>query len=53
MNESRREFLKKSALLTGAAGLWQVLPSSIEKAMAISPDPGTTYENAKHVIMLM
>lgn len=53
MNDSRREFLKKTALLSGAAGLWQVLPSSIEKALAISPDPGTTYENAEHVVMLM
>lgn len=53
MNDSRREFLKKTALLSGAAGLWQVLPSSIEKALAISPDPGTTYENAEHVVLLM
>lgn len=53
MKESRREFLKKSALLTGAAGMWQVLPSSIERALAISPDPGTTFEDAEHVVMLM
>ncbi|SIN66076.1 phosphocholine-specific phospholipase C [Algoriphagus halophilus] len=53
MKESRREFLKKTALLSGAAGLWQVLPSSIEKALAISPDPGTTFEDAEHVVMLM
>ncbi|EAZ80923.1 phosphocholine-specific phospholipase C [Algoriphagus machipongonensis] len=53
MNNSRREFLKKTALLSGAAGLWQVLPSSIEKALAISPDPGTTFEDAEHVVMLM
>ena len=53
MNNSRREFLKKTALLSGAAGLWQVLPSSIEKALAISPDPGTTFEDAEHIVMLM
>lgn len=53
MNDSRREFLKKSALLGGAAGLWQVLPTSIEKALAISPDIGTTFEDAEHVVFLM
>lgn len=53
MKETRREFLKKSALLTGAAGMWQILPTSIEKALAISPDPGTTFEDAEHVVMLM
>jgi phospholipase C len=53
MNDSRREFLKKSALLGGAAGLWQVLPTSIERALAISPDAGTTFEDAEHVVFLM
>jgi phospholipase C len=53
MIESRREFLKKAALLSGAAGMWQVLPGSIERALAISPDPGTTFYDAEHVVMLM
>lgn len=53
MNETRREFLKKAALLGGAASMWQILPGSIERAMAISPDPGTTFHNAEHVVMLM
>lgn len=53
MRESRREFLKKAAFLGGAAGIWQVLPSSIERALAISPDPGTTFYDAEHVVMLM
>lgn len=53
MIESRREFLKKAALLGGAAGMWQVLPGSIERALAISPDPGTTFHDAEHVVMLM
>ncbi len=53
MSESRREFLKKAALLSGAAGMWQVLPGSIERALAISPDPGTTFYDAEHVVMLM
>lgn len=53
MNDSRRDFLKKAALLTGGAGIWSVLPASIEKAMAISPDPGTTFYDAEHVVLLM
>ncbi|WP_020532953.1 phosphocholine-specific phospholipase C [Flexithrix dorotheae] len=53
MNDSRRGFLKKAALLTGGAGVWNVLPLSIEKALAISPDPGTTFYDAEHVVMLM
>lgn len=53
MKESRREFLKKAALLGGAAGMWQILPGSIERALAISPDPGTTFYDAEHIVMLM
>ncbi|MBD8489555.1 phospholipase C, phosphocholine-specific [Echinicola sp. CAU 1574] len=53
MKDSRRDFLKKAALLTGGAGIWSVLPASIEKAMAISPDSGTTFYNAEHVVLLM
>jgi len=50
---SRRSFLKKAALLSGAAGLPNVLPISIQKAMAISADPGTTFHDAEHVVFLM
>ncbi|MDN3689990.1 phosphocholine-specific phospholipase C [Cyclobacterium jeungdonense] len=53
MNENRREFLKKAALFSGGAGLWGALPSSIRKAMAINPDPGTTFMDAEHVVILM
>ena len=53
MSESRRDFLKKAALLAGGTGLWSALPMSVQKAMAISPDPGTTFYNAEHVVMLM
>lgn len=53
MKDSRREFLKKAALLTGGAGIWSALPASIERAMAISPDPGTTFYDAEHVVLLM
>src|SRR5215217_763487 len=50
---SRREFLKKAALLSGAAGLPNVVPMSIQKAMAISADPGSTFYDAEHVVILM
>ncbi|MEZ0482972.1 phosphocholine-specific phospholipase C [Fibrella aquatica] len=51
MIDSRREFLKKAALLA-SSGLsnW---PDSIQKAFAIDPQPGTTYLDAEHVVILM
>ncbi|MDF3078302.1 MAG: phospholipase phosphocholine-specific [Sphingobacteriaceae bacterium] len=51
--ESRRDFLKKTALLTGAAGLSTILPASIQRALAINPAPGSTYLDAEHVVILM
>ncbi|QDK79238.1 phospholipase C, phosphocholine-specific [Spirosoma sp. KCTC 42546] len=49
--DSRREFLKKAALLS--TGLSGVLPESIQKAFAIDPQPGTTFLDAEHVVILM
>ena len=49
--ESRRDFLKKAALLS--AGLSGALPESIQKAFAINPKPGSTYLDAEHVVILM
>lgn len=51
--ETRRSFLKKSAVLSGGAGLLQVLPASIAKAMAIDPPAGSTWRDAEHVVFLM
>ena len=51
--DSRREFLKKATLLSGAAGLSGFVPSSIERAFAINPAQGTTYLDAEHVVILM
>jgi phospholipase C len=51
--DSRREFLKKAAMLTGGAGMMGFLPESVQRAMAIHPDPGTTYLDAEHVVILM
>ncbi|TCC97894.1 phosphocholine-specific phospholipase C [Pedobacter hiemivivus] len=50
---SRRDFLKKAAILSGAAGLPNVIPMSIQKAMAISADPGSTFQDAEHIVFLM
>ncbi|MGF7041724.1 phosphocholine-specific phospholipase C [Mucilaginibacter lappiensis] len=53
MSDTRRDFIKKAALLTGAAGIASILPESIQKAMAINPAPGSTYLDAEHIVILM
>ncbi|WP_018626962.1 phosphocholine-specific phospholipase C [Niabella aurantiaca] len=50
---SRRDFLKKTSLLAGSAGVFSVLPASIQKAMAINPAKGSTFEDAEHIVLLM
>ena len=51
--DSRRDFLKKAAMLTGAASLTNVLPESIQKALAINAPEGSTYMDAEHIVLLM
>jgi phospholipase C len=51
--ENRREFIKKAALLSGAAGLSSFIPDTILKAMSINPAAGTTYLDAEHIVVLM
>jgi len=51
--DSRREFLKKAALLSGSAMMANMLPASIQRAMAINPALGSTYLDAEHVVILM
>jgi phospholipase C len=51
--DTRREFLRKSLLLSGAAGLSTILPGSIQKALAIDPAPGSTFLDAEHIVILM
>ncbi|HRI19576.1 MAG TPA: phospholipase C, phosphocholine-specific [Panacibacter sp.] len=51
--DSRRDFIKKAGLLSGAAGLLNMLPPAVQKAMAIDPAPGTTWQDAEHVVLLM
>jgi len=50
--DSRREFLKKAALLSGAAG-FATLPASVQRALAIDPAPGSSYLDAEHIVFLM
>jgi phospholipase C len=51
--DSRRDFIKKAALLTGSMGLPNVFSMSLQKAMAINPAPGSTFYDAEHVVFLM
>lgn len=51
--DTRRDFLKKAILLSGATGLSSMLPESIVRAMAIDPAKGSTYLDAEHIVILM
>ncbi|HTN38986.1 MAG TPA: phospholipase C, phosphocholine-specific [Arachidicoccus sp.] len=51
--DTRRDFLKKAMLLSGAAGISTAVPASIKKAMSIDPDPGSDFYDAEHVVILM
>jgi len=51
--DNRRDFLKKAALLAGAASVTNILPPSIQKAMAINAAEGSTYVDAEHIVILM
>tara|TARA_R110000868_G_scaffold108065_6_gene295392 strand:+ start:10619 stop:13165 length:2547 start_codon:yes stop_codon:yes gene_type:complete len=51
--DSRRDFLKKAGMLAGGMGITASLPPSIQRALAINPDNGTTVYDAEHVVFLM
>lgn len=51
--DNRRDFLKKAAMLTGAASIAGMLPASIQKALAIDAPEGSTYLDAEHIVILM
>jgi phospholipase C len=50
---TRRDFLKIAAMLSGAASVGGLVPDSIKRAFAIVPEPGSTYLDAEHVVILM
>src|ERR1044071_8471336 len=49
---TRRQFFAQAAELSGA-GLAAALLASVERASAIPADPGSTYLDAEHVVVLM
>jgi phospholipase C len=51
--DSRRDFIKKAALLSGGAAFINTLPPVIQKALAIDPAFGSTFYDAEHVVLLM
>lgn len=51
--DSRRDFIKKAALLAGSSVAIDKLPESIQKALAIEAIPGSTYLDAAHIVFLM
>lgn len=51
--DSRREFLKKAALLSGSAAIMNIVPGAIQRAFAIDPAPGSTFLDAEHIVILM
>lgn len=51
--DSRRDFLKKAAILSSGASMWDMLPDAIQKALAINPAQGSTYLDAEHIVVLM
>lgn len=50
--DSRRDFIKKAAMLSGAVGI-NIFPESIQRAFAINPEKGTTFLDAEHIVILM
>jgi phospholipase C len=50
---TRREFIKKAALISGAAGFLGGLPAAVQRAFAIDPEPGSTFLDAEHIVILM
>ncbi|WP_409966710.1 hypothetical protein PIECOFPK_01154 [Mycovorax composti] len=51
--DTRRDFIKKAMLLSGAAGVSAFIPDSIKAALAIDPAPGSTFLDAEHIVILM
>jgi phospholipase C len=51
--QTRRDFLKLAAMLSGAAGMSGFVPDSIQRAYAIAPEPNSTYLDAEHIVILM
>jgi phospholipase C len=51
--QTRRDFLKLAAMLSGASAAFGFIPDSIQRAYAIDAEPGSTFLNAEHIVILM
>ena len=51
--ETRRNFLKFATMVSGLAGLSGSIHDSIQRAYAIEPEPGSSYLDAEHIVILM
>ena len=51
--DNRREFLKKASMLAGSTAAINLIPESIQKALAIDAKPGSSYLDAEHIVFLM
>lgn len=52
MTDTRRRFIEQVATLT-SAGAMGLMSESIQKAVAIEPSKGSSYLDAKHIVVLM
>jgi phospholipase C len=50
---TRRDFLKFAAMVSGTAGISELIPETIQRAYAIEPAAGSTYLDAEHIVILM
>ena len=53
MYKSRRDFLKKVAVMAAAASVTNANASAIKKAFSINADKGTSFYDAEHIVFLM
>jgi phospholipase C len=51
--DTRRDFLKKAALFSGATAMGNFFPPVIQKALSIDPAPGSSFQDAEHIVFLM
>lgn len=51
--DTRRDFIRKAAMLSVSTGSSFIFPDAIKRALAINPVPGSTYMDAEHVVILM
>jgi len=50
--QSRRDFIRSAGMLAGA-GATGLVPASVLRAFAIEPEPGSTFLDAEHIVVLM